>query len=170
MTEEAGSKTLWHLHPLRVRYQENDGMGVVFYGNYVNWFEIGRTEIVRALGMSYASIEKQGMLLPVIDLDCKYVSPARYDDCVLVCTTIEDFSPIRMSFRSEVRLIEEGEVFPTFWQRAEPPGKLLVKGGTRHVWVNRDWKPSRLDKAIPELYELLQSAATGALPVPKERF
>ncbi|MFC4812537.1 acyl-CoA thioesterase [Paenibacillus sp. GCM10023250] len=149
----------WHLHPLRVRYQESDQMGVVFYGNYATWFEIGRTELVRSLGIPYNDIEKQGMLLPVVDLDCAYISPARYDDCVLVCTRIDVLSPIRMAFRSEVRLVREGETYPVFWEGAEPPGKLLVKGGTRHVWVNREWRPARLDKALPDLYKMLEARA-----------
>ncbi|NBD26078.1 acyl-CoA thioesterase [Paenibacillus glycinis] len=164
MTNEDKDTTVrWHLHPLRVRYQETDQMGVVFYGNYVTWFEIGRTEFVRSLGTPYDAIEKQGLLLPVVDLDCAYVSPARYDDNVLVCTRIDKLSPVRLSFRSEVRLAGEGETFPTLWEGNEPPGKLLVRGGTRHVWVNRDWRPSRLDKALPELYARLESHAADIL-------
>ncbi|QHW30630.1 acyl-CoA thioesterase [Paenibacillus rhizovicinus] len=159
--EESSANYRWHLHPLRVRYQETDRMGVVFYGNYVTWFEVGRTEIVRALGTPYSAVEKEGLLLPVVDLECTYLSPARYDDNVLVCTRIEQLSPIRMAFRSEVRLIGEGETYPAFWEGEEPPGKLLVQGGTRHVWVNGEWKPSRLDKALPELYAMLQRAASN---------
>lgn len=140
-------------------------MGVVFHGNYVTWLEIGRTELVRTLGMSYQKIEQAGMLLPVTDLTCSYVSPARYDDLILVCTTIENFSPVRLSFRSEVRRINEGEetALPKLWIGTEPPGELLVKGGTKHVWVNAQWRPSRLDKALPELYNLLESVADGTL-------
>ncbi|NBC69652.1 acyl-CoA thioesterase [Paenibacillus sacheonensis] len=143
-------------------------MGVVFHGNYVTWFEIGRTEIVRSLGMTYEAIEKQGLLLPVVDLECSYLAPARYDDCVLVCTSISSYSPVRMSFRSEVRRVREGDKFPAFWHRPEPPGELLVRGGTRHVWVNRDWRPARLDKSLPALYALLRSAADGSLAAEKE--
>ncbi|MBO7748399.1 acyl-CoA thioesterase [Paenibacillus sp. MWE-103] len=157
--ETTAAACRWHLHPLRVRYQESDQMGVVFYGNYVTWFEIGRTELVRSLGMPYSEIEKQGLLLPVVDLDCTYVSPARYDDQVLICTRIDALSPVRMAFRSEVRLIGEGESYPLFWDCPEPPGKLLVKGGTRHVWVNRDWRPARLDKALPGIYAMLEARA-----------
>lgn len=152
---------MWHLHPLRVRYQETDQMGVVFHGNYLTWFEIGRTELVRSLGMSYIEIEKQGLLLPVVDLDIAYVSPARYDDNVIVCTRIEELSPIRIAFRSEVRLMDAGGVVPQWWHGAEPPGKLLTKGGTRHVWVNGDWRPARLDKPFPSVYARLQAAAAG---------
>lgn len=159
--EETKTGYRWHLHPLRARYQETDQMGVVFYGNYANWFEIGRTETVRALGMPYSAVEEQGLLLPVVDLDCAYVSPARYDDRVLVCTRIEQLSPVRLAFRSQVRLVADEADYPAFWDGDEPPGKLLAHGGTRHVWVNKEWKPSRLDKALPELYAKLQTAAAG---------
>ncbi len=146
-------------------------MGVVFHGNYVTWFEIGRTEYVRAFGMSYEAAEKQGLLLPVVDLDCAYLSPARYDDAVIVCTRLEQYSPIRISFRSEIRLVNETDAVWTrndkslqWFRGEEPPGKLLVRGGTRHVWVNRDWRPARLDKAMPELYGLMESASHGIVP------
>ncbi|SDX19568.1 thioesterase family protein [Paenibacillus sp. CF384] len=169
MTEADKENILWHLHPLRVRYQETDQMGVVFHGNYVTWFEIGRTELVRALGMTYETVEKQGLLLPVVDLDCSYVSPARYDNNVIICTRLEQFSPIRVSFRSEIRLVEDTDHISLGWfQGNEPPGKLLVRGGTRHVWVNRDWRPSRLDKLLPALYSMMQAVADGVVPHKEE--
>jgi len=156
-----GSKgASWRLHPLRVRYQETDRMGVVYHANYINWFEIGRTEWIRAAGVSYESIEASGLLLPVTELDCEFLQPAKYDDTLLICTRIASLSPIRMAFASEVRHVGEAD-----WERcaktggssaAEPPGSLLVRGGTRHVWVNRDWKPVRLDRAAPGVYALLE--------------
>ncbi|WP_178075098.1 acyl-CoA thioesterase [Paenibacillus albus] len=167
MKEEIATeaKALWHMHPLRVRYQETDQMGVVFHGNYLTWFEIGRTELVRSLGLSYIEIEKAGLLLPVVDANISYVSPARYDDIVFICTRIEELSPIRMAFCSEIRMAEEQVALPQsqWWHEAEPPGKLLTRGGTRHVWVNRDWRPARLDKAFPAVYGRLQAAAAGVV-------
>jgi acyl-CoA thioester hydrolase len=136
-------------------------MGVVFHGNYLTWFEIGRTELVRRFGMPYREIEAKGLLLPVVELECKYAAPARYDDRVIVCTSIAEFSPVRIAFRSQVRRIGEKEEVIAIWRADEPPGELLVYGGTRHVWVSAEWRPSRLDKGIPELYELLKSVASG---------
>jgi len=157
-----GNLLRWHLHPIRVRYQETDRMGVVFHGNYANWFEIGRTELIRHYGMPYEQIERQGMMLPVIDLDCRFILPARYDDIVLVCTAIESFSSIRLSFRSEIRRIDELDQYPVEWDHSSPPGELLVEGGTRHVWVNSQFRPSRLDKMLPSVYSLLQNAVCPA--------
>lgn len=130
----------WFNYPLRVRYQETDQMGVVYHANYLNWFEIGRTEMIRQIGMSYQSIEGNGLLLPVVEADLKFRSPAKYDDEIIICTRIESYTNVRLSFLSEIRRGEE----------------LLVSGGTRHIWVNRDWKPARIDKAAPELYELIK--------------
>lgn len=158
-----GSASSWFLHPLRVRYQETDQMGVVFHGNYLTWFEIGRTEWIRDAGCDYKTIERHGLLLPVVDLHCRYVLPARYDDTVIVCTRIADCSPLRVTFESQIRRVET----PDFrGRRLAPeeqlPGELLVEGGTKHVWVNKEWQPARLNKALPELYELM--LAQGRIP------
>jgi len=132
----------WFEHPLRVRYQETDQMGVVYHANYLNWFEIGRTELIRSLGMPYQSIEAKGLLLPVIEADIKFRIPAKYDDSIAIRTRIEEYTNLRLQFASEIVRGDE----------------LLVSGGTRHVWLNREWKPARIDKAAPDLYELLQKA------------
>lgn len=152
------SASTWVLHPLRVRYQETDQMGVVFHGNYVTWFEIGRTEWIRNAGYDYKTIEEQGLLLPVIDLQCRYVQPARYDDTVVVCTRIADCSPLRVSFESQVRKVSLDDFHASVASESESlPGELLVEGGTKHVWVNESWQPARLNKVMPELYELLRT-------------
>ncbi|MFH5185652.1 acyl-CoA thioesterase [Paenibacillus sp. TAB 01] len=132
----------WFEHPLRFRYQETDQMGVVYHANYLNWFEIGRTELIRSLGMPYQSIEAKGLLLPVIEADIKFRIPAKYDDSIAIRTRIEEYTNLRLQFASEIVRGDE----------------LLVSGGTRHVWLNREWKPARIDKAAPDLYELLQKA------------
>jgi acyl-CoA thioester hydrolase len=130
----------WFEHTLRVRYQETDQMKVVYHTNYVNWFEIGRTELIRSLGMTYRTIEEMGLLLPLVDLQMQFKHPAKYDDIITIRTQIADYSHIRLQFNSEIRRED----------------KLLVSGTTRHIWLNRDWKPTRIDKAAPELYGLIQ--------------
>lgn len=148
----------WVVHPIRVRYQETDQMGVVFHGNYVTWFEIGRTEWVRSLGVTYRDIEEKGLLFPVIDLMVSYVLPSKYDDRVIVCTRLKQCSPLRMEFESQVRRVTEQEFRDNHYSNEEElPGELLVHGGTKHVWVNQDFHPVRLSKVMPELFEKLQS-------------
>lgn len=148
----------WHLHSIRVRYQETDRMGVVFHANYATWFEIGRTELIRAAGLTYAAIEERGLLLPVVELRCRYIQPARYDDTVVICTRVAESSSVRIAFDSQVRRIAEPEAkrLPSFVASdADLPGELLAEGGTRHVWVNSQWRPVRPDKLLPDLSRLL---------------
>lgn len=131
-------------------------MGVVFHGNYVTWFEVGRTEWIRSAGYDYKTIESKGLLLPVVDLQCKYTAPAKYDDLVVVCTRIAGYSPLRVEFHSQVRRVE-AEDFKTAEVAYSDtlPGELLVEGGTKHVWVNEDWQPTRLNRVLPELYSII---------------
>lgn len=116
-------------------------MGVVYHANYLNWFEVGRTEWIRSLGMPYADLERQGLLLPVTEVQVKFVQPARYDEWVQVHVRMSDFSHVRLGFEYEVRREEDGA--------------LIVAGTSRHVWVNRAWKPVRIDREAPELYGLI---------------
>ncbi|ANY74842.1 thioesterase [Paenibacillus ihbetae] len=178
MTKGSISKlSRWFHTSFRVRYQETDQMGVVYHANYLNWFEIGRTEMIRELGFSYREMEEAGALLPVVDLDVKYHQPARYDDQITVFTRMIDFSPLRIHYAYEVRRMS-GKVpsdrdAGTMTGRAlsDPdaatmigealPGELLTSGTTRHVWVNREWKPSRLDKNVPKLYDALKDTLLG---------
>ncbi|UNL96180.1 thioesterase [Paenibacillus polymyxa] len=159
--EEKQTQLRWYGAPLRVRYQESDQMGVVYHANYLNWFEIGRTEMIRQAGFNYRSMEDRGVLLPVIEINAKYASPARYDDLVTIYTAITDFSRLRLNYTYEVRRVTDEE-HQKVWTEADTlPGELLVTGSTRHVWLNTDWKPVRLDQALPELYTALRSAFTG---------
>ncbi|MEK5060426.1 acyl-CoA thioesterase [Paenibacillus shunpengii] len=158
-------RTAWYGTRFRVRYQESDQMGVVYHANYVNWFEIGRTEMIRTLGFSYRSMEEQGVLLPVIGLDLKYKLPAKYDDYITVWTRINNFSSIRLHYEYEVRREERDAEVQTQPDNREVvsntedlPGELLVTGSTQHVWVNADFKPVRLDKCVPNLYDALKRA------------
>jgi acyl-CoA thioester hydrolase len=150
----------WSSHPLRVRYQETDQMGVVYHANYLNWFEIGRTEWIRSRGMTYEDLEKRGLLLPLTDAEIKFRLPARYDDQLTIYTKMIEYSNIRVRFNSEIRRNPQQETGSLPLEAVqslliEPTGELLVSGETRHVWVNRDWKAVRIDKLAPDLFRLL---------------
>lgn len=132
---------------IRVRYQETDQMGVVYHANYLTWFEIGRTELIRELGVPYRRIEERGLLLPVIDLHVQFQSPARYDDRVLIRTRIIQSTGVRISFGYQAIRKETGE--------------LLASGETHHVWVNRAFRPVNLKKAWPELHALIEAQKEG---------
>jgi acyl-CoA thioester hydrolase len=130
-------------------------MGVVYHANYLNWFELGRTEMIREAGMPYRGLEERGLLLPVIEAELQFRAPARYDDQVRIYTAVEEYNHLRIQFCNEIRRLAPEE------RRAEaaavePQGELLVRGRTKHIWINRDWKPVRMDRAAPDLYQLLE--------------
>jgi acyl-CoA thioester hydrolase len=108
--------------PIRVRYAETDQMGVVHHSVYPVWFEAARTAFSRAVGFPYAEWERQGVLLMVSDLSCRYRLPARYDDEVTVGVRVAEAASRRVVFAYRV----EG-----------PGGELLAEGETRHLVVDR---------------------------------
>ena len=122
----------------RVRYAETDQMGVVYYANYLVWMEVGRVELCRALGFNYRDMEQDdGVLLAVAEACCRYRSPARYDDEVIVKTWIEEANTRMATFAYEIRLAE-GDL-------------MLATGHTRHIFVNREMRRARL----PEKYHAM---------------
>lgn len=156
----------WHGISFRVRYQENDPMGVVYHTNYLNWFEIGRTEMIRDLGFRYRDMEQAGVLLPLVDASLSYGKPARYDDRVAVYTRITNFSKLRIDYEYRIHILQDDDdqsvgdasaagARVTFANESQLPGSPLTAGATRHVWVSREFVPVRLDKVLPELYDAL---------------
>jgi acyl-CoA thioester hydrolase len=140
----------WHVFPWRVRYLECDRMGVVYHPQYLNWFEIGRTEWIRARGLTYRELEESGLYLPVIDANIHYKQPARYDDIVLIGTRVAEVNRLQIVFESEIRRKPENRDDIPFNE-----AELLASGNTRHVWLNAKWKPVRIDREYPELYKML---------------
>lgn len=140
---------------IEVRYQETDQMGVVYHPNYLTWFEIGRTEWIRQKGLTYRQLEQQGLNLPVTDAEIKYLKPAKYDDRIVIYTRLAELSNVRVVFEVEIRLLaaEQQDDIPV-WTK-EPIGERLAFGSTRHAWLGADWKPVRLKREHPELYQLL---------------
>lgn len=145
--------TKWHVHHKRVHYQETDQMGVVHHANYISWFEIGRTEAMRAAGIRYKDMEQLGLLLPVLDVEVKYHHPACYDDLVAIYTNLSYYTPVRMEFTYEIR--NHNDFNKTEHKQMQPVGKILASGKTVHMWVNQEWKPARLDRIAPDIYKWL---------------
>jgi acyl-CoA thioester hydrolase len=123
---------------IRVRYAETDKMGVVYYANYFVWFEVARTDLLRALGWSYREMEHAGVSLPVIDARCEYLRPARYDDELEVRTEGRLLSPIRMEFTYEVRIL--------------PDGVVAASGKTVHAALDTTGRPCRLPDRVREAF------------------
>jgi len=108
---------------LRVRYGETDQMGYVYYGLYAQFYEVGRVEMIRSLGLSYKSFEKGGIMMPVLELKSKYIRPARYDDLLSIHTTLIQLPSTRIIFSYEIYNEEK---------------TLLNTGETTLVFVNME--------------------------------
>lgn len=97
---------------VRVRYAETDQMGVVYHGNYTQYFEIGRVEWLRNQGISYKWMEENGIMLPVVSLTINYKKPAKYDDLLTVTTILKSQTSVKIEFDYEIRN-QEGELLTT---------------------------------------------------------
>ena len=91
-----------HEYKVRVRYSETDQMGVVYHGNYAQYFEMGRVEWLRNLGVSYKWMEESGIMLPVVSLNMNYKKPARYDDLLTVKTIFKSQTSVKIEFDYEI--------------------------------------------------------------------
>lgn len=122
---------------VRVRYAETDTMGVVYYANYLVWFEVARTDWLRGSGWTYRAMEADGITLPVIEAHCEYRASARYDDEIEIETGARLVSPARLAFDYVVRRVNEAAVIAT--------------GHTVHASVDRRGRPMRLPPRVKEL-------------------
>ena len=110
-----------------VRYAETDMMGVVYHGNYLPWFEVGRTTLLKELGLPYRQLEEEGFRLPVLEVSARYLRPAVYDDTVTIVTRLHDRPLLRIRLEYEVKRGEE----------------LLATGHTVHAFIDREGRPVR---------------------------
>ena len=88
---------------IRVEYHHTDQMGIVHHSNYVKFFEVARTEWLRAMGITYAEMERRGVMMPIVDVAVKYRNPALYDELISVTAFVDEAPMVRMTFRYEVR-------------------------------------------------------------------
>ncbi|HLT59308.1 MAG: acyl-CoA thioesterase [Limnochordales bacterium] len=137
------------VYRFRVRYSEADQMGITYYANYLDWFTIGRTELLRELGLPYARLEREGLLLPVLAVRCRYVAPTRYDDPIRLETTLTQCTRTRMAFR--YRVVVEGE-----------PEQLAAEGETEHAFIDRQYRPIDIKKRFPEVWQRLSEISGGS--------
>lgn len=121
---------------LRVRYGETDKMGVVYYARYLDWFEVGRTELCRRAGLPYAELEKMGFFMPAVESWCRYKSPAFYDDLLTLRAKLEEITDYSVSFS----------------YRVERGGKLIALGKTKHCFVDRNGRMIKVPKSFISLF------------------
>lgn len=113
-----------HRTETRVTYAETDAMGIVYYANYLRWFEVGRTEFMRSLGIAYKEMEAQGTFLPVSEVFCKYHASARYDDVLIIETSVNFLK--RASIQFAYRILRKSD------------GTELITGSTLHAFVDQE--------------------------------
>jgi acyl-CoA thioester hydrolase len=129
---------------LIARYGETDQMGIVHHSNYPIWFEAGRTSFFIKLNIPYSKIEEAGFLLPLTSMRCSFKKPARYEDEIIIRTSIIHFSGVRLDFKYLVLLKVDQQ--------------LIAEGETAHAWTDLNLKPVNLKRKYPELYALLIKA------------
>ncbi|MFZ0134705.1 MAG: thioesterase family protein [Desulfobacterales bacterium] len=123
----------------RVRYGDTDRMGYAYYANYLRWFEIGRSELFRALGMTYREIEEKGIFLPVAEAYCRYLSPVRYDDPLVIETTLD--TAVRGAMKFDYRLL------------GEDLSAVIAEGYTKHPCVTGEGRVVRPPKFIRDFID-----------------
>ena len=132
------SEEHWHDTKIRVRYKDTDRMGVVYYGNYLTFFEVGRAELMRDIGSPYSKLEADGYHLVVIEAVARYHANVGYDSLVTVKSRIAELRGARIRF--DYRVVSED-------------GNLLVSGHTVHACVNSNQKPMRIPAGVKALIE-----------------
>ena len=131
---------------LRVRYAETDQMGVVYHANYLVWFEVGRVELMRSLGLAYAELEREyGCLIAVVGVEARYRASARYDDEIAVRTRITAMRGPVLKMAYEVVRVGDG--------------KLLCDGTTTHIVVDRAMTKRTLPEPYAEAFRTLLAGA-----------
>ncbi|MFH1380307.1 MAG: thioesterase family protein [bacterium] len=123
---------------IRIPYADVDQMGVVYYANYLVYFERGRTEFLRKIGLDYRRMEKDlSLFLPVKEVHLEYVAPVHYDDLIVIRTCIEKLGRASINF-----------TYAIFREHKEE--KILITGYTNHVFINKEWKPSRIPVKVAQ--------------------
>ncbi|NIO08223.1 MAG: YbgC/FadM family acyl-CoA thioesterase [Deltaproteobacteria bacterium] len=150
MGEDTNTKS--HRVSYRVIYGDTDQMGVAYYANHLKWFEMGRNDFMRKIGTPYTSIEKSGLMFPVTEVACRYHRPARYDDEVVIETSLTELAPVSLIF--SYRLTRKGE------------DELIATGWTKHACVDRE---GQITKMLPDMLEKMKESLSPSAPTPQKK-
>lgn len=126
---------------IKVRYAETDQMGVVHHSRYYPWFEVGRTELFASGGKTYGDMEKEGVMMPLVETRCRYIIPARYEDELIIKTKVASLSGVKIEFEYDV--IRQND------------GVLLAKGYTLMAFTDLSFKPVNLKKQNPAFWDYI---------------
>lgn len=146
---EQPGKTVKNITSYRVIYGDTDQMGVVYYANYLRWFEKGRSEFLRQIGSPYKEIESKGYHFPVTELSCRYFKPVHYDDVVTVETELTSVARATLNFK--YKIFRQGEAAP------------LAIGSTTHACVSALGRVARIPRDLADrLASALAADADGS--------
>jgi len=131
---------------IRVRYAETDRMGVVYHANYLVWFEVGRNEFFRQVGLIYRELEADGIIFPLVSCQADFKAGARYDDLIEIETWVEEMQGIRI----------------TLGYRALRGDEIICSGTTTHVFARLDKGPCNMKKLRPEIWQVFEKLHQGS--------
>ena len=127
-----------------IRYAETDQMGVVYHANYLVWMEVGRTSLIEDLGFSYAQMERDGIISPVLDIQASYKKPLRYGEKAIIKTWIEEYDGIRITYGYEI---------------CKEDGELAVTGMSKHACVKKEsFRPISIKRKFPNWHAAYENA------------
>lgn len=127
---------------IKVRYVETDKMGIVHHSNYYAYFEVGRGEYIKNIGMTYSEMESQGLMLPLVESQCKYMEAAKYEDDLIIETYVDEITSVKIVFNYNVK--------------RESDNRFIAKGRTVQAFVGDDFKIVNLKKKNPELWSKME--------------
>ena len=127
----------------RVNYYETDKMGITHHSNYVRFMEEARLDLMDQVGLDYAAMEEKGIIIPVLDISCKYVYAVHYGDTIVITPKITKLTPVRFSLTYEIR--------------DEKRGEIRCEATSSHAFVDTEFRPMNMKRNFPELYAVLES-------------
>ncbi len=125
----------------KVNYYETDKMGITHHSNYVRWMEEARIDFLSQVGYSYERIEAEGIISPVLAVDCRYKQSTTFADKIVIDVSVEEFNGVRLILAYTMKKLGEE--------------KIIFTGKTEHCFLGNDGRPVRMKKEFPELYKLL---------------
>lgn len=123
----------------RINYYETDKMGIVHHSNYIRFLEESRCEMLDAAGMPYSAFEENGIMIPVLGVECSFKHHVTFDDIILINPFVKDFNGVRLTMGYTVT--------------DKKTGNIVLTGETKHCFTDKNLKPVRLKKQFPEFYE-----------------
>lgn len=127
------------IYERKINYYETDAMQIVHHSNYIRFMEESRTDALERIGLPYNEMERQGVLIPVLGVNCQYKHPARYGDTILVNVGVKEYSGVKIIMEYTIT--------------NKATGEILVTGETKHCFTDTNLKPISLKKSRPDMHE-----------------